>query len=161
MARKSETPHEPGCPVIHNKKARFHFHIDETLEAGIALVGSEVKSLRQGNASLDESFAKLRDGEVFLVNMHIGPYLEARDQHEPKRTRKLLLHRREIRRILERAVNKGGTLVPLKLYWKRGKAKIDLAGARGKKQFDKREDIKRRDSEREVSRAMAQRGRKR
>lgn len=161
MARKSEGPRKPGSPVIHNKKARFNFHIDETLEAGISLVGSEVKSLRQGHGGLDESFARVRDGEVFVVNMHIGPYLEARDQHEAKRPRKLLLHRREIKRVIERALTKGCTLVPLKLYWKGGKVKIELGIARGKREFDKREDIKRRDTEREVNRVLSQRGRRR
>lgn len=161
MAKKSEAPRKPGSPVVHNKKARFNFHIDETLEAGISLVGSEVKSLRQGQGSLDESFARVRDDEVFLVNMHIGPYLEAREQHEPKRPRKLLLHRREISRVIERALAKGCTLVPLKLYWKGGRVKIELAIARGKRQFDKREDMKRRDTQREVDRVLTQRERRR
>jgi len=162
MGRKTQQPPpKPGSPTIRNKKARFSFHIEDSIEAGIALVGSEVKSLRDGKASLDEAFARIQDGEVFLCNMHIGPYEQAREQHDPRRTRKLLLHRREISRFLTRATARGYTLVPLKVYWKRGKAKVELAVARGKQQFDKREDIKRRDTEREVAREMSRRARKR
>jgi SsrA-binding protein len=161
MARKKDAPQSrPGSPVLRNKKARFNFHIDETLEAGISLLGSEVKSLRDGRASLDESFARLTDGQVFLVNMHIGPYEQAREQHDPHRPRRLLLHRREINRTLARALTRGCTLVPLKLYWKGGKAKVELAIARGKRQFDKREDIKKRDTQRDVSRELSHRSRK-
>lgn len=159
MAKKGEAQAPPGCPVIRNKKARFNFHIDETVEAGISLLGSEVKSLRDGRANLDEAFARVRDGEVYLLNMHIGPYEQAREQHEPRRTRKLLLHRREIDRVLLRALARGSTLVPLKVYWKRGKAKVELAVARGKRQFDKREDIRLRDTRRDVQREMAGRTR--
>ena len=150
----------PGSPVIRNKKARFHFHVDDVVEAGIALLGSEVKSLREGKATLDEAFARIHDGEVFLYNMHIGPYDQAAQPHDPRRTRKLLLHRREIDRVLGRAMTRGSTLVPLKVYWKRGKAKIELAVARGKREFDKREDIKRRDTQRDVARELSRRDRK-
>jgi SsrA-binding protein len=159
--KKSDAPSAPGSPVLRNKKARFNYHIEDTIEAGISLLGSEVKSLREGHGNLEESFARIRDGEVFLVNMHIGPYEQAREQHEPTRPRRLLLHRREIDRFLGRAVTKGLTLVPLKLYWKGGRAKIELAIARGKRQFDKREDIKRRDTQREVERVLSKRHQRR
>lgn len=160
MAKKKPSePQKPGSPVLRNKKARFNYHIEDTLEAGISLLGSEVKALRDGKGNLEEAFARIRDGEVFLLNMHIGAYEQAREQHEPRRTRKLLLHKREINRTLGRATDKGYTLVPLKLYWKRGKAKIELAIARGKEQFDKRESLKKRDAQREIERAMSRRGR--
>jgi len=162
MARKKpDPPAKPGSPTIRNKKARFNFHVEESIEVGIALLGSEVKSLRDGKGNLDEAFARIRDGEVFLYNMHIGPYEQARDQHEPRRTRKLLLHRREIRRTLARAADRGYTLVPLRVYWKGGKAKVELAVARGKQEFDKREAIRRRDTDRDVAREIARRTRKR
>jgi len=148
----------PGNPIIRNRKARFNFHIEETLEAGIVLEGSEVKSLRDGRGNLDEAFARVQNGEVYLYNMHIGPYDQAGPvQHAPRRTRKLLVHRREIRRTLTRAAVAGYTLVPLDVHWSRGKAKIELAVARGKREFDKREDIKRRDTERDTRREMSRR----
>ncbi len=161
MAKKNRSGGRPGSPVVRNKKARFNYHVEDSIEAGIALAGCEVKSLRQGKANLDEAFARVRDGEVILCNMHIGPYEQDTQRvYDPRRPRKLLLHRREIDRVLSRATQRGATLVPLKLYWKRGRAKIELAVARGKRQFDKREDIKRRDTRREVERELARRQRR-
>jgi SsrA-binding protein len=159
MAKKTENePKKPGSPTVQNRKARFNFFIEDTIEAGLALVGSEVKSLRLGQGNLDEAFARVRDGEVFLYNMHIGPYEQANQtQHDPRRTRKLLLHRREIERFLGRALAKGFTLIPLKLYWKRGQAKVELAIAKGKREFDKRDAIKKRDSERDTRRETSRR----
>ncbi len=162
MAEKKKEPGVPGAPQIFNKKARFDYHIEESLEAGLVLEGSEVKSLRLGRASLEESFARVHSGEVILYGMHISPYEQATvRQHEPNRPRKLLLHRREIRRVIEKATAQGFTLIPLKLYWKRGNAKIELGIARGKREFDKRESIKKRDTQREVQRVLAGRRQRR
>lgn len=125
------------------------------------LEGSEVKSLRSGRGTLEEAFARIIGGEVILYNMHIAPYEQATvRQHDPNRPRKLLLHRREISRILEKATAQGFTLVPLKLYWKRGNVKIELGIARGKREFDKRESIKKRDTQRDVQRILSGRRRK-
>jgi SsrA-binding protein len=149
-------------PRIRNKKARFKYRIEETIEAGVALEGSEVKALRDGKCNIDEAFARVRDGEVWLYNMHVGPYAQAGQfGHDPRRPRKLLLHRREIDRFLGRAVDKGMTLVPLAVYFKRGWAKVQLAVARGKREFDKREDLKKRDHQRQIEREMARRYRNR
>jgi len=149
-------------PRIRNRKARFSYHIAESIEAGMALEGSEVKALREGKCNLDEAFARVRGGEVWLYNMHIGPYTQAHQfGHDVRRPRKLLLKRREINRFLGRAVEKGMTLIPLTVYFQRGWAKIELAVARGKREYDKREAIKRRESEREMARELARRGRRR
>jgi len=149
-----------AAPRIRNKKARHNFAILDTVEAGLVLVGSEVKALREGRANIDEAFARLRGEEVWLYNMHIGPYEQAHQfGHESRRVRKLLLHRREVRRLLARAVEKGSTLVPLAVYFKRGWAKVDLGVARGKREFDKREDLKKRDHQRDVDRELARRSR--
>ncbi|MCX5653061.1 MAG: SsrA-binding protein SmpB [Planctomycetota bacterium] len=145
-------------PRIRNKKARFNFEILETVEAGLVLEGSEVKSLRDGKGSIDEAFARVKNGEVWLYNMHIGPYDQAGQfGHDTRRTRKLLLNKREIDRFLGRAVEKGSTLVPLTVYFKRGWAKVELGVARGKREFDKREDLKKRDAKRDIAREMAKR----
>jgi SsrA-binding protein len=147
-------------PRIRNKKARFNFEILETIEAGLVLEGSEVKSLRDGKGNIDEAFARVRNGEVWLYNMHIGPYDQAGQfGHDTRRTRKLLLKKREINRFLARAVEKGSTLVPLTVYFKRGWAKVELGVARGKREFDKREDLKRREAKRDIAREMARRRR--
>jgi len=149
-------------PKIRNKKARFNFQIDETIEAGLVLEGSEVKALREGKCNVDEAFARIRDGEVWLYNVHIGPYSQAGQfGHDPRRARKLLLKRREISRFLGRAVEKGMTLVPLSVYFKRGWAKVELAVARGKREYDKREAIKRRETDRDIARELARRHRRR
>ncbi len=153
MAQKSGTK-PVYVKTIHNRKARFEYEILDTWEAGIELKGTEVKSIRQGKASLDDSFAVIHRGEVRLENMQITPYeLGTIENHDPKRTRKLLLHRDEIERIRLQVSEKGLTLIPLKLYFNaNGKAKIELALAKGKKLYDKRESIKKRDMEREMRR---------
>ncbi len=146
----------PPTPTIKNKKARFHFEILEQVEAGIALTGSEVKSLRNGKASLDEAFAVIRNGEAFLRDCNISPYPQAGyAQHAPTRERKLLLHRREIRKLAGKVTQKGLTLVPLKLYFNdRGMVKVLIGLARGKKTHDKREAIRKREHQRDIKRAM-------
>jgi SsrA-binding protein len=147
-------------PRVRNKKARFNFEILETIEAGLVLEGSEVKALRDGKCNIDEAFARLRGNEAFLYNMHIGPYEQAGQfGHDTRRARKLLLKKREIRRFLTRAVEKGSALVPLTVYFKRGWAKVELGVARGKREFDKREDLKKRESRREIDRELARRRR--
>ncbi|HAA90046.1 MAG TPA: SsrA-binding protein [Peptococcaceae bacterium] len=144
---------EPIRVVAENRKARHDYFIDETYEAGIALVGTEVKSLRLGKVSLRDSYAVIQNGEVFLHNMHISPYEKGnRFNHDPKRSRKLLLHKQEIKRLLGKTQQRGYTLIPLRVYFKRGKAKVELALARGKKLHDKREEIARRDAQRELAR---------
>ncbi|MDQ0285157.1 SsrA-binding protein [Desulfofundulus luciae] len=145
-----------GKVVTVNRKARHDYHILETYEAGIALTGTEVKSLRAGRANLQDSFARIENAELFLYNMHISPYDQGnRFNHEPKRTRKLLMHKREIMRLLGKSREKGLALIPLKVYFNdRGKAKVELALARGKKVYDKREDMAARDAKREMERAL-------
>jgi SsrA-binding protein len=148
--------------VASNRRARFDYEILDTLEAGIALLGPEVKSLRAGNASLSDAYAVVRSGEVFLMNAHIGPYEQAgRANAAPRRERKLLLHRAEIARLAGRVAEKGFTLVPIELYFRQGRAKVELAIARGKKRYDKRQTIRERESERELQRAVRGRGRPR
>lgn len=138
-------------PVIQNRRARHDYLVLQTYQAGIALAGSEVKSIRAGKASLAESFGRLEGQEVFLSNMYITPYENSRiGEIEPRRTRKLLLNRREIDEIARALGRRGLTLVPLKLYFKRGRVKVDLGLARGKKAFDKRDDLRRREAEREM-----------
>ncbi|MBN1341558.1 MAG: SsrA-binding protein SmpB [Phycisphaerae bacterium] len=146
----------PDTKRIVNSKARFNYEILERFEAGIALVGTEVKSIRAGHASLDESFARIDRGEMFLYSCHIKPYEKGnQNNHEPLRPRKLLLHRREIHRLLTKVTQRGLTLVPLKIYFnQRGLAKVELALVKGKTHRDKREDIKKRDHERDMARAM-------
>ena len=146
--------------VASNRRARFDYEILDTFEAGIELRGPEVKSLRAGKVSLNEAYAVLRGGEAFLVNAHINPYEQAgRENADPRRERRLLLHKREILRLQGQVAERGRTLVPLALYFRRGRAKVELALARGKKRFDKRETIQRREQEREVTRALRSRGR--
>ena len=142
--------------VAQNRKARHDYFIEETLEAGMELVGTEVKSLRQGHASLGDAFAQERDGEMFLMNAHISAYTAAnRFNHEPLRPRKLLLHKREIGRLAGLVQRQGYTVVPLKLYFnERGKAKVELGVARGRKQHDKREREKERSWQREKARLL-------
>lgn len=147
--------HKTSQPTIENRKARFEYHIEDTFEAGLVLKGTEVKSIRDGKASLQEAFAYLNDGEVWLKNMYIKPYEFASFQnHDERRDRKLLLKKKEIREIDKHISQKGYTLVPLKLYFKRGYAKLLLGLARGKKQFDKREDIKEKDMRRDLDRRI-------
>ena len=145
--------------TIANRKARHEYHIDETFEAGIALKGTEIKSIRAGKANLQDSFARVENGELVLYNMHISPYEQGnRFNHEPKRPRKLLMHKREIMRLFGQTREKGSSLIPLKAYFKEnGRVKIELALARGKKKYDKREDIATRDAKREIERALKNR----
>ena len=147
-----------GRTLVENRRARFNYEILETFEAGIALQGTEVKSIRNGKANIQEAYADIRDGEVFLVGAHIGPYSHGGwTNHEPLRDRKLLLNAREIQKLQGKVAEKGLTLVPLRLYLKGRLVKLQLGVGRGKKLGDKREDIKRRDQEREIQREMKER----
>ncbi len=144
---------DPIKIVTTNRKARYNYSIGDTFEAGIALQGTEVKSLRAGKANLQDAYCRVERGEVFLYNAHISPYeLGTHFNHEPLRVRKLLLHRREIRRLEKETQQKGSTLVPLKIYFKNGRAKVEIGIARGKKQYDKRADIAERESKRRLER---------
>ncbi|NLY31130.1 MAG: SsrA-binding protein SmpB [Firmicutes bacterium] len=144
--------------VAENRKARHDYHIEETFEAGMVLTGTEVKSLRQGRANLRDAYAAIENGEIFVYNMHISPYTHGNMfNHEPKRTRKLLMHKREIMRLLGQTQERGYTLVPLKVYFRRGLAKMELALAKGKKLYDKRETIARRDEKRRIDRILKER----
>ncbi|RKD21879.1 SsrA-binding protein [Ammoniphilus oxalaticus] len=144
--------------IAQNRKAFHDYHIEDRYEAGIVLTGTEIKSIRAGRVNLRDSFAQVRRGEAFLHNMHISPYEQGnRHNHEPLRMRKLLLHRQEIDRIFGMMREKGYTLVPTRLYLKNGLAKVEVALARGKKQYDKREAIKQRDAKREMDRAIKDR----
>lgn len=146
--------------VCKNRKARFNYHVEDTFEAGIVLVGSEVKSLRAGKANLSDSYAKFKQGEAFLVEAHISPYEQSnRLNHDPLRERKLLLHKREIKKLVGKVTERGYSLIPLKLYFKRGKAKVLLGLAKGKKAFDKRDSIKKKDQRRELERLVKYRQR--
>jgi SsrA-binding protein len=139
--------------ICQNKKAWHNYSIEDKYEAGIALVGTEVKSLREGRANLGDSYGKIKNGEVFLVDAHISPYSHAnRFNHDPLRTRKLLLHKKEIRRLIGKVQEKGFTLIPLRLYFSNGKAKVEVGLAKGKKLFDKRETLKRKTMERDMER---------
>jgi SsrA-binding protein len=144
--------------IAENRKARHDYVIVDQYEAGLVLTGTEVQSLRLGKANLKDSYAKVKDGEVWLYQMHISPYPFAYyNNHDPLRVRKLLLHKREILRLYAKANEQGHTLVPLKLYFKAGKAKITIALAKGKREFDKREALRERDRKREVERARRHR----
>ena len=142
--------------LVTNRKARHDYHVLETFEAGIALVGTEVKSLREGKGNLKDSFAKVENGELFLYNMHISPYEKGNIfNRDPLRTRKLLMHKKQINRLAGRVQENVLTLIPLKVYLnERGLVKVELALAKGKAIYDKREDIKRRDAKREVEKAF-------
>lgn len=141
--------------IIRNKKARFNYEILETFEAGIVLKGTEVKSLRQKKVSIQEAYARIINGEVYIVGLTISHYLQAnRFNHETDRERKLLLHRKEIKRLIGKLKEKGYTLVPLRLYFKNGRAKIEIGLGRGKAKYDKRETIKKRDSARDMARDL-------
>lgn len=144
--------------VASNRRARRNYSIVDTVEAGLVLVGSEVKSLRAGRLELKDSYAHIDRGEAFLIGAHISPYDFAREGgHEPERARKLLLHRREIDRLAGQIAEKGLTLIPLQIYFKDGKAKVELGLAKGKTTYDKRETLKERDSKREIERARSHR----
>ena len=144
--------------IAQNKKARHDYHLDDVYEAGLVLVGTEVKSLRAGRASLVDAYARIKDGEVWLENAHIPEYNQGSwTNHEPRRPRKLLLHRNEIAKLIGKTKESGLTLVPLSLYFKDGKAKIEIALARGKKSYDKRQTLAERDANREIERAAGRR----
>ena len=144
--------------IVTNSKARRDYHILDTFEAGIVLHGTEVKALRAGKGQIADAFARVDDGEVFLYNAHIDEYSHGNLQnHQPKAPRKLLLHKSEIRKLLELSAVKGNALVPLSFFWKNGKVKVALAVGKGKAQYDKREDLKKRESDRELKRATMQR----
>jgi len=162
LARKTEPAASSDIQrIVQNRKARHIYHILETVEAGLVLTGTEVKSLRAGKANLLDSYAMVDRGEVWLMNLHISPYEQGNQfNHEPKRKRKLLLHRRDIQRLIGKSREKGLTLIPLSLYFKKGWAKVELALARGKKLHDKREDMAKRDADREMARAMSQKRQK-
>jgi len=146
--------------VATNRRARHEFHIEETYEAGLVLTGTEVKSLRAGRASIQDAHARVEDGEVWLYHMHIPPY-EAGNifNHDPLRRRKLLLHRREVDRLSGRVQQKGYTVVPLRVYFRRGLAKVEIGLARGKRQYDRREAIAEREARRRMERAVRRRPR--
>ena len=155
MANKKADGEQVICV---NRQARYNYFIDETFEAGVSLTGTEVKSLRQGKATIAEAYADARDGEIWLINSNIPEYLQAnRFNHEPKRPRKLLLHKRQIDKLVGAVEREGMTLIPLKLYFnERGRAKLELALARGKKLYDKRDTEKKRSWDRERGRLMRQ-----
>jgi SsrA-binding protein len=141
--------------ISSNRKARHDYHVEEVLETGIVLTGPEVKSLRLGRANLKDSYAQVKGGEIFLLQTHISPYENSPlTEQQPTRARKLLLHRQEIKRLMGKVQEKGLTLVPLKLYFRGGKVKVELALVKGKKQYDKRETIRRRDEERDMQRSI-------
>jgi len=141
--------------IAENRKAFHDYHLLETFEAGIALLGTEVKAIREGRVNLRDSYARLEDGEVFLFNVNISPYSHrGYAEHEPLRRRKLLLHRHEIRKLIGKTVEKGMTLVPTRLYFKNGRVKVAISLAKGKKEYDKRETVKRREADRETRAAI-------
>jgi SsrA-binding protein len=157
-AKKPDAEHDNERVIAVNRRARHEYDVLETLECGIALVGSEVKSLRTGKLSLEEAYGRVRDGEVWLMGCDIPEYVQAnRFNHEPKRPRKLLMHRREVRKFANRAYEQGLTLVPLRMYFKEGRAKVLIGLCRGRKLHDKREAIKKADVGRELQRAMRRR----
>ena len=146
--------------IAENRKAFHDFHLLETFEAGIALLGTEVKAIREGRVNLRDSYARIEGGEVFLFNVNISPYSHrGYAEHEPLRRRKLLLHRVEIRKLIGKTVEKGMTLVPVRMYFKNGRVKVAVSLAKGKKDYDKRETIKKREADRETRAAVKSRGR--
>jgi SsrA-binding protein len=158
MATKKNS--QPGEQIVCvNRQARHNYFIEETYEAGLVLLGSEVKSLREGKANLKDSYARIHKAEAVLLNAHVSPYAGANQfNHDPTRARKLLLHRREIERLTGKTKERGLTLIPLRLYFKNGRAKVELGLARGKKLYDKRETLRRKAAEREVERSLKSRG---
>ncbi|MBA2687517.1 MAG: SsrA-binding protein SmpB [Gemmatimonadaceae bacterium] len=155
---KTEEKEERRESIAKNRRARFDYAILDTWEAGIVLTGSEVKSLRDGKANISDAYAILKDGEVYLLNLHVSPYEKASFfNHEPTRTRKLLLHKKEIKKMIGSVERQGLTLIPLELYFKRGRAKVAIALGKGKQMHDKRQDLKRKDDERDMQRAVRSR----
>jgi len=157
MAEKTERE-KAQTSIAENRKAFHDFHLLETFEAGLVLLGTEVKAIREGRVNLRDSFARVEDGEVFLYNVNISPYSHrGYADHAPQRRRKLLLHRHEIRKLIGKTVEKGMTLVPTRLYFKNGRVKIAVSLAKGKKEYDKRETVKRREADRETRAAVKSR----
>jgi SsrA-binding protein len=157
MAKKDKSEEDVKV-ICRNKRAYHDYHVVDSLECGIVLTGTEVKSLRESIASLEDAYAKIEDGEVWLIGSDIPEYtMGNRLNHKPKRPRKLLLHRREIAKFAGKATQRGFTLVPLRLYFKQGRAKVELAVAQGKKEYDKRQDQKKAEAQREIKRAMHRR----
>jgi SsrA-binding protein len=153
MSKPDESPEIES--IAKNRRARHDYTILDTYEAGLVLTGSEVKSLREGKANVSDAYGIVRNGEIYIINLHISVYERASyNNHEPTRTRKLLLHKREIGRLIGAIERQGLTLIPLELYFKRGIAKVAIALGKGKKQHDKREDAKARDADREIARAV-------
>lgn len=152
MSKKKQSPSTDGRKIIaKNRKARHEYFVEETFEAGVSLVGSEVKSCRDGKVSLSDAYATIEGGELWLMNVHIAEYVFANQQnHEPRRRRKLLMHRREIQRLTVKIKERGFTLVVLSVYFKSGKVKVELGLARGKRAHDKRETIRKKDEQREA-----------
>jgi SsrA-binding protein len=147
--------------ICRNRRAKHDYELSDAVECGIVLVGTEVKSLRQGHAQLDEAYAKIEDGELWLIGCEIPEYsFGNRLNHTPKRQRKLLLHRREIRKLETHGEQRGHTIIPLQLYFKNGRAKVEVAVGRGKQSYDKRQTLKKSEAKREIDRAMAKRRRK-
>jgi SsrA-binding protein len=162
-AKKARTADEKEStqPIADNRKAFHDYHILETFEAGIALLGTEVKGIREGQANLRDAYARVEKGEVWLFNVHINPYSHrGYVDHDPKRKRRLLLHKHEIRKLIGKTVEKGLTLVPTKLYFKNGKVKVAIALAKGKQDHDKRETLRRRETDRETRAAVKERVRR-
>lgn len=156
MTKKTKTAEKIIC---QNKLARRNYFIEETYEAGVVLAGTEVKALREGRGNMKDSYAQVKNGEVFVYDMHISPYSHGnRYNHDALRVRKLLLHKREIKKLYGKSNEKGLTLVPLKMYFKNGKVKLEIGIGRGKKLYDKRQDIRRRDDMRGMERDMSSRG---
>ena len=155
----SRSRQQQSTVIARNRRARHDYHIEDTVEGGLVLTGTEVKSLRAGRASLTDGFAQIQDGEVWLHGVHIPEYTQGTwTNHEPRRPRKVLLHRREIDRWASATAERGLTIVPLALYFKDGRVKVELALARGKRTYDKRHDLAQRDAAREVERAFRRRG---
>ena len=156
MAEKTERE-KAQSSIAENRKAFHDFHLMETFEAGLVLLGTEVKAIREGRVNLRDSFARVEDGEVYLYNVNISSYSHrGYADHEPLRRRKLLLHRDEIRKLIGKTVEKGMTLVPVRMYFKKGRVKVAVSLAKGKKEYDKRETIKRRETDRETRAAVKQ-----
>ncbi len=159
MASKAVAAKRHSSVIARNRRARHDYHLEDTVEGGLVLTGTEVKSLREGRASLTDGFAQIQDGEVWLHGVHIPEYTQGTwTNHEPRRPRKVLMHRKEIDRFASKVAERGLTIVPLELYFKDGRVKVELALARGKRSYDKRHDLAERDAAREVERAFRRRG---
>ncbi|HEY7919334.1 MAG TPA: SsrA-binding protein SmpB [Streptosporangiaceae bacterium] len=159
MAAKAVASKRQSTVIARNRRARHDYHLEDTVEGGLVLTGTEVKSLREGRASLTDGFAQIEDGEVWLHGVHIPEYTQGTwTNHEPRRPRKVLMHRKEIDRFASKVAERGLTIIPLELYFKDGRVKVELALARGKRSYDKRHDLAERDAAREVERAFRRRG---